>query len=91
MIQRCGRLDDQIELLRHKQYLIKKGRVFNGKPTKIALSQGIKFQVSVEQETTRLLGNLGWTLMQKNNYKEAEDAYRRALSIVPDNNKMFNA
>lgn len=28
--------------------------------------------------------------MQQNNYKEAEDAYRRALSIAPDNNKMCN-
>ncbi|GAB2220189.1 hypothetical protein Droror1_Dr00007832 [Drosera rotundifolia] len=28
--------------------------------------------------------------MQQNNYVEAEDAYRRALSIAPDNNKMCN-
>lgn len=28
--------------------------------------------------------------MQQNNYLEAEDAYRRALSIAPDNNKMCN-
>lgn len=28
--------------------------------------------------------------MQQNNYIEAEDAYRRALSIAPDNNKMCN-
>ncbi|OMO55782.1 Tetratricopeptide-like helical [Corchorus capsularis] len=35
-------------------------------------------------------GNLGWALMQQNNYIEAEDAYRRALSIAPDNNKMCN-
>ncbi|KAL2922254.1 Protein POLLENLESS 3-LIKE 2 [Bienertia sinuspersici] len=36
------------------------------------------------------IGNLGWTLMQQNNYIEVEDAYRRALSIAPDNNKMCN-
>lgn len=35
-------------------------------------------------------GNLGWALMQQNNYIEAEDAYRRALTIAPDNNKMCN-
>ncbi|KAL2894470.1 Protein POLLENLESS 3-LIKE 2 [Bienertia sinuspersici] len=35
-------------------------------------------------------GNLGWELMQQNNYIEVEDAYRRALSIAPDNNKMCN-
>ena len=28
--------------------------------------------------------------MQQNNYIEAEDAYRRALSMAPDNNKMCN-
>jgi len=28
--------------------------------------------------------------MQQNNYIEAEEAYRRALSIAPDNNKMCN-
>lgn len=28
--------------------------------------------------------------MQQNNYVEAEDAYRKALTIAPDNNKMCN-
>lgn len=37
-----------------------------------------------------LQGNLGWALMQQNNYIDAEAAYRRALSIAPDNNKMCN-
>lgn len=37
-----------------------------------------------------LQGNLGWALMQQSNYIEAEDAYRRALTIAPDNNKMCN-
>ncbi|XP_044487132.1 protein POLLENLESS 3-LIKE 2-like [Mangifera indica] len=90
LYKRCGRLDDQISLLRHKLYLIQQGLAFNGKRTKTARSQGKKFQVSVEQEATRLLGNLGWALMQQNNYIEAEDAYRRALTIAPDNNKMCN-
>ncbi|XP_010550475.1 PREDICTED: protein POLLENLESS 3-LIKE 2 [Tarenaya hassleriana] len=90
LYKRCGRLDDQIALLKHKLFLIQQGLAFNGKRTKTARSQGKKFQVSVEQEATRLLGNLGWALMQKDNYVEAEDAYRRALSITPDNNKMCN-
>ncbi|KAK1439213.1 hypothetical protein QVD17_05029 [Tagetes erecta] len=90
LYKRCGRLDDQIGLLRHKLFLIQQGMAFNGKRTKTARSQGKKFQVSVEQEATRLLGNLGWALMQQNNYVEAEDAYRRALAIAPDNNKMCN-
>ncbi|KAK8710436.1 hypothetical protein V6N13_145760 [Hibiscus sabdariffa] len=90
LYKRCGRLDDQISLLKHKLYLIQQGLAFNGKRTKTARSQGKKFQVSVEQEATRLLGNLGWALMQQNNYIEAEDVYRRALSIAADNNKMCN-
>ncbi|XP_050229650.1 protein POLLENLESS 3-LIKE 2 [Mercurialis annua] len=90
LYKRCGRLDDQISLLKHKLFLIQQGLAFNGKRTKTARSQGKKFQVSVEQEATRLLGNLGWALMQQSNYVEAEDAYRRALSIAADNNKMCN-
>ncbi|XP_051140549.1 protein POLLENLESS 3-LIKE 2 [Andrographis paniculata] len=90
LYKRCGRVDDQIALLRHKLLLIKQGMAFNGKRTKTARSQGKKFQVSVEQEATRLLGNLGWALMQQGNYVEAEEAYRRALLLAPDNNKMCN-
>ncbi|PKA60778.1 hypothetical protein AXF42_Ash006412 [Apostasia shenzhenica] len=90
LYKRCGRLDDQIALLKYKLLLIQKGLAFNGKRTKTARSQGRKFQVSIEQEATRLLGNLGWALMQKENYTEAEAAYRRALVISTDNNKMCN-
>jgi hypothetical protein len=53
--QRCGRLDDQISLLKHKLQLIHQGHAFNGKRTKTARSQGRKFQVTLEQEATRLL------------------------------------
>ncbi|XP_057784102.1 LOW QUALITY PROTEIN: protein POLLENLESS 3-LIKE 2-like [Salvia miltiorrhiza] len=90
LYKRCGRLEDQVALLRRKLFLIQQGMAFNGKRTKTARSQGKKFQVSVEQEATRLLGNLGWALMQQNNYMEAEEAYRRALVLAPDNNKMCN-
>ncbi|KAH9307904.1 hypothetical protein KI387_035815, partial [Taxus chinensis] len=90
LYKRCGRLDDQIVLLKQKLNLIHQGMAFNGKRTKTARSQGKKFQVSIEQETTRLLGNLGWAYMQQNNYIAAEAVYRKALSIEPDNNKMCN-
>ena len=53
--QRCGILDDQIYLHKHKLNLIHQGMEFNGKRTKTARSQGKKFQVSIEQEATRLL------------------------------------
>ncbi|KAJ7298638.1 hypothetical protein O6H91_Y511500 [Diphasiastrum complanatum] len=90
LYKRCGRLDDQIALLKHKLNLIHQGLAFNGKRTKTARSQGKKFQVSIEQEATRLLGNLGWAYMQQANYEAAEAVYRKALSIEPDNNKVCN-
>ncbi|KAL4187403.1 hypothetical protein AMTRI_Chr09g18780 [Amborella trichopoda] len=90
LYKRCGRLDDQVALLKHKLLLINQGMAFNGKRTKTARSHGKKFQVSLEQEATRLLGNLGWALMQQNNHVEAEAAYRKALSMELDNNKMCN-
>ncbi|XP_078440426.1 protein POLLENLESS 3-LIKE 2-like isoform X1 [Wolffia australiana] len=90
LFQKCGRLEEQIALLRHKLRLIEQGMAFNGRRTKTARSQGRKFQVSLEEEATRLLGNLGWALMQKESFKEAEAAYRRALMIGPDSNKMCN-
>ncbi|GLJ16396.1 hypothetical protein SUGI_0278140 [Cryptomeria japonica] len=90
LYKRCGRLDDQIALLKHKLNLIHQGLAFNGKRTKTARSQGKKFQVSIEQEATRLLGNLGWAYMQQSNYIAAEAVYRKALSIELDNNKMCN-
>eukprot|EP01018_Ginkgo_biloba_P030665 Gb_29997 [translate_table: standard] len=90
MFKRCGRLDDQTALLKHKLNLIHQGLAFNGRRTKTARSQGKKFQVSIEQEATRLLGNLGWAYMQQSNYIAAEAVYRKALSIEPDNNKMCN-
>ncbi|XP_024381786.1 uncharacterized protein [Physcomitrium patens] len=90
LYKRCGRLDDQIDLLKHKLHLIHQGMAFNGKRTKTARSQGKKFQVSIEQEATRLLGNLGWACMQQSNFVAAEAVYRKALSIEPDNNKVCN-
>lgn len=53
--QKCGRIDEQIDLLKQKLRLIYQGEAFNGKPTKTARSHGKKFQVSVKQETSRIL------------------------------------
>lgn len=54
-LQKCGKIDEQIEMLKRKLRLIYQGEVFRGKPTKTARSHGKKFQVSVKQETSRLL------------------------------------
>ncbi|KAG0485369.1 hypothetical protein HPP92_009448 [Vanilla planifolia] len=87
---RCGRIDEQIGLLKHKLKSIDEGSAFGGRMSKIARSQGKKFHVTIQQEKSRLLGNLAWAYMQYENYKEAEPLYRRALEIQKDYNKMCN-
>ncbi|KAH9326883.1 hypothetical protein KI387_007061, partial [Taxus chinensis] len=90
LYKRCGRLDEQILLLNRKLDLIDQGLLFNGKATKTAKSQGKKFKISIEEESTRLLGNLGWAYMQQSNYIAAEAAYRKSLTIDLDDNKLCN-
>ncbi|KAL6958968.1 Protein SULFUR DEFICIENCY-INDUCED 1 [Sarracenia purpurea var. burkii] len=90
LYKKCGKLDEQIELLKQKLRTIYQGEAFNGKPTKTARSHGRKFQVTVKQETSRILGNLGWTYMQQTNYAAAEIVYRKAQQIDPDANKACN-
>ncbi|MQL77021.1 hypothetical protein Taro_009418 [Colocasia esculenta] len=87
---RCGRIEEQIELLMQKLRMISTGDAFNGKTTKTARSHGKKFQVSIKQETARVLGNLGWAYMQKGNYVAAETVYRKAQEFEADANKACN-
>jgi tetratricopeptide (TPR) repeat protein len=90
LYKKCGKIDEQIDLIKRKLRLIFQGEAFNGKPTNTARSHGKKFQVSVKQETSRLLGNLGWAYMQKKNYMAAEAVYQKAQMIDPDANKACN-
>ncbi|KAF8388364.1 hypothetical protein HHK36_027030 [Tetracentron sinense] len=90
LYKKCGRIEEQIELLKQKLRMIYQGEAFNGRPTKTARSHGKKFQVSIKQETFRILGNLGWAYMQQENYVAAEMVYRRAQMIDPDANKACN-
>lgn len=90
LYKKCGRLDKQIELLKQKLWMICHGEVFNRKPTKTARSHGKKFQVTVKQETSRILGNLGWAYMQQGNFMAAEVVYCKAQMIDPDANKACN-
>ncbi|XP_061982296.1 protein SULFUR DEFICIENCY-INDUCED 1-like [Populus nigra] len=90
LYKKCGKIEEQIELLKQKLRMIHQGEAFNGKATKTARSHGRKFQVTVKQETSRILGNLGWAYMQKGNYSAAEVVYRKAQSIDPDANKACN-
>ncbi|CAK9162390.1 unnamed protein product [Ilex paraguariensis] len=90
LYKKCGEVDEEIKLLKQKLRLIYQGEVFNGKPTKTARSRGKKFQVSIKQETSRILGNLGWAYMRKTNYLAAEVVYRKAQKIYPDASKACN-
>ncbi|XP_054785392.1 protein SULFUR DEFICIENCY-INDUCED 1-like [Prosopis cineraria] len=90
LYKKSGRVEEQIELLKRKLRSIYQGEAFSGKPTKIARSHGKKFQVSIKQETARLLGNLGWAYMQKGNYMMAEVVFKKAQMIEPDSNKACN-
>ncbi|KAJ4975715.1 hypothetical protein NE237_000821 [Protea cynaroides] len=90
LYKRCGRFEEQIQLLQHKLKLVEEGSAFGGKRTKIARSQGRKLHVTIDQERSRLLGNLAWAYMQQNNYQTAEEIYWKALSIEPDKNKHCN-
>lgn len=90
LYKKCGKLEEQIELLKQKLRMIYQGEAFNGKPTKTARSHGRKFQVTIKQETSRILGNLGWAYMQQSNYAAAEIVYRKAQEIDPDANKACN-
>lgn len=90
LYKKCGRLDEQIELLKQKLRMIYQGEAFNGKPTKTARSHGRKFQVTIKKETCRILGNLGWAYMQQTNYGAAEAVYSKAQQIDPDANKACN-
>jgi len=90
LYKKCGYVDEQIQLLKQKLRAIYLGEAFNGKTTKTARSHGKKFQVSIKQETARILGNLGWAYMQQNNYDAAEMVYRKAQIIEPDANKACN-
>ncbi|KAG7533454.1 Tetratricopeptide-like helical domain superfamily [Arabidopsis thaliana x Arabidopsis arenosa] len=90
LYKKCGRMEEQVELLKRKLRQIYQGEAFNGKPTKTARSHGKKFQVTVQQEISRLLGNLGWAYMQQAKYLSAEAVYRKAHMVEPDANKSCN-
>ncbi|GMH20815.1 hypothetical protein Nepgr_022657 [Nepenthes gracilis] len=90
LYKRSGRLEEQIEVLQLKLKHIEEGAAFGGKRTKMARSQGKKVYITVEQEYSRILGNLAWAYLQQNSYEVAEEHYRKALSIELDKNKQCN-
>ncbi|KAK4351655.1 hypothetical protein RND71_030968 [Anisodus tanguticus] len=90
LFKKCGKVDEQIVLLKQKLRQIYEGKLFNGRPIKIARSHGKKIQVTISQETARVLGNLGWAYMQKGNFMAAEVVLKKAQMIYADSNKACN-
>ncbi|URE30670.1 Alba [Musa troglodytarum] len=90
LYKKCGRVEEQIAMLKQKLRMIYMGKAFNGKTTKTARCHGKKFQVSIKQEIARLLGNLGWAYMQQGNYMAAEAVYRKSQMIEPNANNGCN-
>ncbi|WOL11734.1 protein SULFUR DEFICIENCY-INDUCED 1-like [Canna indica] len=90
LYKKCGRVEEQIMMLKQKLRKIYTGKAFNGKTTKSARSHGKKCHVSIKQETARLLGNLGWAYMQQGNFIAAEAVYRKAQMIEPNANNGYN-
>ncbi|KAJ8444110.1 hypothetical protein Cgig2_005791 [Carnegiea gigantea] len=90
LYKRCGRLEEQMQILQDKLKRIEEGFAFARRKVKLARSQGKKVHITVEQEYARLLGNLAWAYLQKNDYKTAEEHYLKALSIEFDRNKQCN-
>ncbi|KAG7983292.1 hypothetical protein I3843_04G098300 [Carya illinoinensis] len=81
LYKKCGKIEEQIDLLKRKLRLIYQGKAFNGKPTKTARSHGKRFQVSIKQEISRLL---------KSNFMMAGVVCQKAQMIDPDANKACN-
>ncbi|PKA49363.1 hypothetical protein AXF42_Ash014265 [Apostasia shenzhenica] len=90
LYKKCGMAREQIALLKKKLRMIYTGEAFNGRITKTARSHGRKFQISITQETSRILGNLGWAYMQQGNYRASEAVYLKAQMIEADSNKACN-
>ncbi|KAI4356439.1 hypothetical protein L6164_000461 [Bauhinia variegata] len=90
LYMKCGRTDEQIELIKKRLRLIYQGDAFNGKTTKTARCHGKKLKISIQQETSRLLGKLGWAYMQNKNYMMAEVVQRKAQLLGPDSNRACN-
>ncbi|GJR95977.1 pollenless 3-like protein [Tanacetum coccineum] len=82
LYKRCGRIQNQIQLLESRIKHIEDAATQN--------MNGIQTQITTGQDYTKLLGNLAWAYLQQNKYKQAEDIYRKALSLEPDKNKQCN-
>lgn len=58
LLQRSGRIEEEIEILQRRLKHLEEGIAFGGMRTKTARSQGKKVQITVEQERSRYFPSL---------------------------------
>ncbi|KAF8712798.1 hypothetical protein HU200_028570 [Digitaria exilis] len=90
LYKKCGRTEEQIEMLTIKLRIVDEELASGRWKTKPSKSHGRVVYLSLRDEKARLLGNLAWAYMQSENYEEAEMLYRQALAIEADYNKECN-
>ncbi|XP_048619710.1 protein POLLENLESS 3-LIKE 1-like [Brassica napus] len=90
LYKKSGRIQEEAELLEHKLKTLEHDTHYGGRITIAKRSHGKQINLTIEQEKARILGNLAWVHLQLHNYGTAEQHYRNALSLEPDNNKLCN-
>eukprot|EP00257_Ricinus_communis_P018510 XP_015577246.1 uncharacterized protein LOC8265513 [Ricinus communis] len=83
VMKQLDRSDEAIEAIKSFRHLC----AYDSQESLIARE---KVQITVEQERSRILGNLAWAYLQHHDYGLAEQHYRKALSVEPDYNKQCN-
>ncbi|XP_010415133.1 PREDICTED: protein POLLENLESS 3-LIKE 1 [Camelina sativa] len=91
LYKKSGRIQEEAELLEHKLKTLEQQDTHNGGRI-IAVKRSYRKQnnKTIEQEKAQILGNLAWVHLPLHNYAIAEQYYRNALSLEPDNNKLCN-
>ncbi|KAG5395270.1 hypothetical protein BRARA_F03752 [Brassica rapa] len=90
LYKKSGRIQEEAELLEHKLKTLEHDTRHRGILTIAKRSHGKQISLTIEQEKARILGNLAWVHLQLHNYGTAEQHYRNALTLEPDNNKLCN-
>ncbi|KAL0390845.1 UNVERIFIED_CONTAM: protein SULFUR DEFICIENCY-INDUCED 1 [Sesamum calycinum] len=100
LYKKCGKVDEQIVLLKHKLKMIYLGRLSMESPQKLLVLMARSFRFPSLRKLPEYCptylyhdlnqGNLGWAYMQKMNFIAAEVVYRKAQMIDPDANKALN-
>ncbi|KAJ0018188.1 hypothetical protein Pint_11271 [Pistacia integerrima] len=81
LYKRSKRIEEEIELLQRKLKVTEEAIAFGAKNTKFVRSRGKKHEITFVKELSRILGNLAWAYLQKNDYQSAEQYYMQESSV----------